>query len=238
MSTPLLPLPLPGFVVAHVSTAPPPLLIDARTSTSKSSCPDGHIPSARVPSRETRRLRDLPVVAHPVRLRVHGRRFRCTTPPCPRRTLAERLPTLAPVRAQRPGRCTETVRVLGGEAGGEAGARMATRLRMPLRGDTVLRMLRRPPAPAPPPPRVLGIEAFALRKGRVSGTILVAREQHRPVDLLPERTADTVAPWLRDHPGGEVLARDRARPAAPQRGRRGPPRAPIAVMYSGTSPRC
>jgi hypothetical protein len=74
-------------------------------------------------------------------------------PTCVRQTFAERLPTLASVHAQRTVRSTEAVRVLGGEAGGEAGARMATRLGVPLSGDTVLRILRRTLAPshsAPP----------------------------------------------------------------------------------------
>src|SRR4029450_9621165 len=66
MFTPLLPFSLPGFVVEHVSTADSLLLVEARASTPKASCPDCHTASAHVHSRYTRHLRDLPVAEHPV----------------------------------------------------------------------------------------------------------------------------------------------------------------------------
>src|SRR5262249_32948020 len=48
------------------------------------------------------------------------------------------------------------------------------------------------------------------RKRQTYGTILVDLERRHPVTLLPDRTADTVAQWLQEHPGVEVIARDRS----------------------------
>jgi hypothetical protein len=48
------------------------------------------------------------------------------------------------------------------------------------------------------------------RRGRSCGTIVVDLEQRRVVDLLPDRTAATLAGWLRQRPGIEVVARDRS----------------------------
>lgn len=46
--------------------------------------------------------------------------------------------------------------------------------------------------------------------GRTYGTILVDVEISRVVDVLPDRTSETFASWLRDHPGAEIICRDRA----------------------------
>jgi transposase len=34
-------------------------------------------------------------------------------------------------------------------------------------------------------------------------------EKHIPIDLLPDRQADTLEHWLQAHPGGEIISRDR-----------------------------
>jgi len=58
-------------------------------------------------------------------------------------------------------------------------------------------------------PRVLGVDDWSLKKGRTYGTILVDLEAHRPVDLLPDRSAASLEAWLQAHPGAEIICRDR-----------------------------
>jgi transposase len=73
-------------------------------------------------------------------------------------------------------------------------------------------------------PRILGVDDWSYRKGVEFGTILVDLEQHRPVDLLVDRKAETLVKWLEKHPGVEIISRDRASSYA-DGARRGAPQA-------------
>jgi len=81
---------------------------------------------------------------------------------------------------------------------------------MPGSRHTLLRRVRRLPAPAASPPCVIGIDDWAKRKGHPYGTIVGDLDRHCPIDLLEDRTAETVAAWLQAHPEVTVVARDRA----------------------------
>ena len=74
----------------------------------------------------------------------------------------------------------------------------------------MLRLVRAIPLPACGAPRILGVDDWAFRKGQTYGTILVDLEARRVIDLLPDRTAQTLAAWLREHDSVEVMARDRS----------------------------
>jgi len=81
---------------------------------------------------------------------------------------------------------------------------------MPVSGDTILRLVRAADLEPLVSPRIVGIDDWAWRRGTRYGTIICDLERNRVIDLLPDRDADSVARWLKQHPGIEVVARDRA----------------------------
>jgi len=172
-------------------------------------CPVCGDPSDRVHSRYERTLADLPWARFAVRLEVRVRRFFCANPTCPRQIFAERLAGIAQPAAHRTERQRERLTDFALALGGEAGARLAAKHGMPVSPDTLLRLIRAAPERELPTPTVLGVDDWAIHKGLTYGTILVDLGRHRPVDVLSDRSGESLAAWLRAHPGVAVIARDR-----------------------------
>jgi len=120
------------------------------------------------------------------------------------------MPNVAAPHGRRTSRLADIQRHIGLGLGGAAGARLAQRLGLPVSGSTLLRLVRRgASASTTTPPRVIGIDDWAWRRGHRYGSIICDLERRRIVDLLPDRAAGTVEDWLTAHPGIEVIARDR-----------------------------
>jgi transposase len=207
-----------------VTIGPDQIVATVVATSPRGTCPVCGTWSEAIHSLYQRTIVDLPWGQQTVRLHLRVRKFFCRQPTCARRVFTERLPAVVAPYARRTTRLTEVVRLLAFALGGEPGARIVKRLGIEASPATLLRLIRRAAVVSPPTPRALGVDDWSFRKGHRYGTILVDLEQHRIVDVLPERKSEPLVEWLQAHPGVEVFSRDRAAAYA-EAARKGAPQA-------------
>lgn len=181
-----------------------------RSAAVDAACSGCRKRSSRVHARCQRQLADLPLGGRRVRVIAHIRRFKCASRRCAQSTFSEQIPGLTTPFARRTPLLTEALAKVALALAGRPGSRLAAKLAMPCCRDVLIRLIRAQPLPDAGRIEVLGVDDFAVRRRQSYNTILIDMDTHKPVDVLSDREASTLASWLREHPEIHTVCRDRS----------------------------
>ncbi len=198
---------IPNIVIEDVSVTNE-ITLTVRTTSPTVCCSSCGTPSERVQSRYMRTLHDLPASGRPVRLLVQVRRFFCPQRSCPRKIFAEPLPELCRPHAQRTVRLQKALCQLGLIVGGQAGTEVGGKQSLSGSRDTILRLVRSAELPEAQAPKKVGVDDWAWKRGHRYGRLLCDLERALVIDLLPDRSEETVTAWFAAHPSIELISRD------------------------------
>jgi len=207
-TTPLFPLP-EGLEITSISEAAEEVIVRVTSVRRTSCCPRCSTPSSAIHSYYRRKPRDLPCAGRPIRLFLSVRKFFCQQPDCQQKVFTERLPDFIAVSSRLTSRLRTAVQDIGSATCGKGGERLSTKLGMPVSDATLLWSLYLVPLPEVGQVEVLGIDDWSYRRGKRYGSILVDLRTYKIIELLPERTVESVIAWLEAHPEVGIVSRDR-----------------------------
>lgn len=199
-----------GMEIDQIQISAAGLEVSVISTHPQSCCPLCSQPSFHIHSHYHRTLRDAPCVGRQLQLFLTVRKFFCRNPLCSQKVFTERLKQLTEPWARMTTRLREQITSIGLATCGKGGVRLGNRLGIETSRNTTLRRIMEVPDDVRGSVVYLGIDDFSFRRGSQFGTILVNLESHRPIDLLPDRQAETSAAWMRENPEIAVVSRDRA----------------------------
>ena len=186
------------------------LILKARSTKKEERCPRCRERSERVHGYYQRHPHDLPLADWVIQFCLTVKRFYCFNSSCKKKTFGESFEPWLARYAHRSRRLTEKQGCVARVLSAKASEDLLTELQMTISHDTALNLIKAQVISPLVTPQAVGVDDFAIRKRHSYGTILVDLEKHKVIDVLPDRTSATLVSWFKDHPGINIITRDRS----------------------------
>ncbi|UZR96294.1 ISL3 family transposase [Chondrinema litorale] len=188
----------------------PVLAIDILRTATTVACPHCGKNSHYIHSYYCRTVQDLSICNFQLKLNLGVRKYYCQNPACRFKIFCERLGPEIQAYQRKTTRVKLEMQAIALKIGANPASQLCQKLFLNVSSSTLLRLMHSKKLQNFSTPRVLGVDDWAFRKGDNYGTILVDLEKNKPIDLLPDRTSETLKNWLEAHPGIEIISRDRS----------------------------
>jgi len=186
------------------------LVIRALMLTQTSTCPSCGLESSKVHSIYERSISDLACFGSLCVVKLECRRFFCMNTLCKQKLYCERLGSMVKAYARKSTRLMSSLQAIGFKIAAHAAAQLCKYLGIATSASSVNRYLRSYELESFETPRVLGIDDWAMSKGRRYGTLLVDLEKRKPIELIEGRDAEALSSCLKHYPNVEIISRDRS----------------------------
>ncbi|MEI6950363.1 ISL3 family transposase [Paraflavisolibacter sp. H34] len=184
-------------------------ILTVQSRNTQGACPSCQQSSRQLHSYYRRKINDLPAFGNKVCIEVKARKWYCQNEDCSRIIFTERFSHFIQPFKRCSDRLREKLLTIALLMGGNAGKRLCRTLSIATSSSSLIRLIHSQALPEQATSHALGIDDWAFRKGVNYGTVVVDLEQHRIVDLLPDREAQTVENWFKPRQEVSVVSRDR-----------------------------
>jgi transposase len=197
------------FTLHHIVRDQEELILKLESRAKRCRCPTCHKYSHSIHSTYRRSMQDLSCFAHKTHLQLSMHKFYCRNPLCPQKIFTERFTVGITPYKRMTDRLAQLLSTLCMQSSFRSAERICWLLHIQVSDTTLGRLLHAQSLPTVEIPQVLGVDDWAMKKRSRYGTILVDLEHHKVIDVLKDRETTTLQKWLEEHPGVQIISRDR-----------------------------